>query len=993
MSLSTLFAAQPYDAAPLRAALPEFGFPDGGRAERLLQTLAKAPEDRAALTLIFDPLIENLSRAADPPRALLNFSNLCDAAPASLGSRAALFQKLADNPEGFRRLARLLGFSQALSDFVIRAPELLVTVLAGGEPLSRPRVRRLAHIAAQADGEDTKSRLNALRRFRQAQTLRIGLLDLDRDTWRDARDFALVVRQISDLAQVCVEVALEIVTGGNTRGFCVLMMGKGGARELNYSSDIDLIFLAEEREDAAEVGQILLRELGEPSVAGQLWRVDMRLRPDGGSGPLVTPLSYALSYYESFAAAWEWQALIKTRVVGGDARLGRRFRKFTRGITWAKRADDTHLHEVYEMKKRSEATNEGSDPENLKQGPGGIRDAEWVVQQLQMMLGPSHPRARAGDTLRALAVLEYLDALSPDEARRLREGYLWLRVAEHRLQLLNEQAVRVLPNKPEERAALARRLGCAWRDAAAIRFLEEEHARHRKDVRALCEKLFWTFQHDGHEDWEAKLPEAVTGNKDSLLRIQRLAHGTKSSPLPAPLSRQIRTVLPNALEGLERAANTERALVNFENLCEASGNRLSLLRSLDASPSLSNALFTILGGSQQMADMLIRYPELLDLTANRLWLERGRSFDEARAECRAYCLTFRDRKAALRRWRGREMLRIGLRDLLQDQSPHEITREIAMLANACLDLAVSEVRGKLWPDSESIGFAVIAMGKFGGLEMHYASDCDVIFAYSAATGAPNSGAVAAKFAEELIAFLGGRTEDGPGFDLDVRLRPYGASGTIASSLDSFREYFENEKTGIAVWERQALTRARFAAGDGGTGARAMALMRGAAFPTHWWPNWSDELRHIKVRVEKERATKGARSGQTFDVKLGPGGLADIEWTAQWLALKFGHQFPALHAANTRRQLFAAQEAGLLSESELETLDQTYTWLRCAELRLQIAREGAAGGVKKGTKDAAIWARAVFPGIPAEEAEARFEAEWNQHTAGSRTVFERIREII
>jgi glutamate-ammonia-ligase adenylyltransferase len=173
----------------------------------------------------------------------------------------------------------------------------------------------------------------------------------------------------------------------------------------------------------------------------------------------------------------------------------------------------------------------------------------------------------------------------------------------------------------------------------------------------------------------------------------------------------------------------------------------------------------------------------------------------------------------------------------------------------------------------------------------------------------------------------------------------------------------------------------------------MALMRGAAFPTHWWGTWSDELRRIKERVEKERASWGARTGRSFDVKLGPGGLSDIEWTAQWLALKFGHQYPALQAANTRRQLFAAGEAGLLTAEELETLEQTYTWLRRAELRLQIAHEGGAASVKKGSKDATIWARAVFPGLPANEAEARFEAEWNQHTSGSRRIFERIRDEV
>ncbi len=967
------------------AALAELGFADAARAAKLALSLAETEAEKAAFAPLGEDLLQKLARSADPMRALLNFSNLRDALP----DKVAFFEKLAAQKGGLRRLARLLGWSQALADFVIGAPELLTTVLGGGEAISRPALRRLARIAASS-GENPKEKLDALRRFRHAQTLRIGLLDLDGASWRDAGDFGLVTRQISDLAQVVVEAVLKIVADGKTDGFCVLMLGKGGARELNYSSDIDLVFLSDGRGDAAEIGTRLLRELGEITAAGRLFRVDMRLRPDGGAGPLVTAFSYALSYYESYAAAWEWQALIKTRSVAGDADLGRRFRKFTRAVTWARRADDAHLREVFELKKRSEATPEGLDLQNVKQGPGGIRDAEWVVQQLQMMVGPTHPRARASATLRALDRLDELDALSPDEARQLREGYLWLRACEHRLQLLNEQAIRVLPKDQGEQAALARRLGSTLSGGAAARWLAEEHARHRREIRGLCERIFWQFS-DEEGDWEAALPPAAAGNLLIKARLERLAHGTQTRPLPAPLSRQIRAVLPGALGGLARAANPERALANFENLCEASGNRLSLLRSLDGSPGLSDAIFTILGGAQSLAETLIRFPQLLDLTANRGLLDEARDWEAARAECRAYCLAFRDRKAALRRWRGREMLRIGLRDLITEVSPHEITREIALLAGACLDLAVGEVANALRPASDHVAFAVLALGKFGGLEMHYASDCDVLFTYATPQPSPVQSALALRWAEELIAFLGERTEDGPGFSLDARLRPHGSSGALASPVEAYRDYFERDGSGFAVWERQALTRARFAAGDGAAGARLITLARHAAFPEPWKSGWSDELRRVKKRVETERTAKGAAAGAVFEVKLGPGGLADIEWCGQWLALKHGAKFPALQTPNTRGQLEAAKAAGLVSASEFEALEAAYTWLRRAELRLQIAREGGATAVKRGSEDLKLWARAIFPGLDGGEAVARFEDEWRHHTGAARGVFERVRD--
>ena len=343
----------------------------------------------------------------------------------------------------------------------------------------------------------------------------------------------------------------------------------------------------------------------------------------------------------------------------------------------------------------------------------------------------------------------------------------------------------------------------------------------------------------------------------------------------------------------------------FESLCEASGNRLSLLRALDGAPRLNDAIWTILGGSQFLAATLTRFPELLDLTANRELLQHPRARDEARAACRSYCLAFRDRKAALRRWRARELLRIGLRDLVLEVSPLEITTEISHLAGACLELGHDEIRQALRPRSDGVAFCVLGMGKLGGVEMHYASDCDAIFVYQSSEGAGGEvaggevagGEVARAWAESLTRFVGERTADGPGWEVDARLRPHGASGVLASSPDALREYFEHpQQSGFAVWERQALTRARIVAGDVRTGARAMALVRNVAFPRDWEANWSDQLRHIKDRVERERALKSA-----FDVKLGLGALSDIEWSAQWLAMKWGFRFPGLQTPGTLRQ--------------------------------------------------------------------------------------------
>ncbi|MBV9469840.1 MAG: hypothetical protein JOZ57_11410, partial [Abitibacteriaceae bacterium] len=554
--ISALLQAEPINTELIHTALERLGLGEWTtinrkqvfsttRAAKLIEGLAKEPADREALLRVLDDLLQDLAEAAAPLRALVNFARLVDV----VGNRTTFFSDLQKHPAMRGRLCRLLSFSQALADVLIRQPELLALMRTAPQSLSRNALRRRAHTALQ-DHATPQAQLEQLRRFRRRETLRIGLLDMQSQTWRDVEDFEAVVHQISDLAQVCVEQTLAILaqetannsqdSNGSNRSnlpFVVMAMGKLGARELNYSSDIDLVFIHDgDEETMQKLGQRLLVELTASTAQGVLYRVDMRLRPEGKSGPLVTSLDYALSYYESYAAAWEWQALIKARVVAGDAHLGRRFRKFTRGVTWAKRADDAHLREILDMKRRSETTAEGSDATNVKQGPGGIRDAEWTVQQLQMMVGPEHPRVRAHDTLRAVEALEGFGALSFEEANRLRDGYLFLRVVEHRLQLLDERAVRTLPKDDAERIALARRTGCPWRGKAALRWLEEEHTRHRADIRALCERMFWGWQDTAEGERGRGGEEEKEGGGTDAREVSDYASGSHSPSPLLPLS-------------------------------------------------------------------------------------------------------------------------------------------------------------------------------------------------------------------------------------------------------------------------------------------------------------------------------------------------------------------------------------------------------------------------------------------------------------------------
>ncbi|MEO6907990.1 MAG: putative nucleotidyltransferase substrate binding domain-containing protein [Abditibacteriaceae bacterium] len=961
------------------------------RAEKLLRSLASDDADTKVLLSCIDELIHDLSHSVDPMRALLNLSRLSDA----VEDRSTFLSLLSTNEKIRKRICHLLAFSQAVAETLLREPAFISQLEEDIVPPSRAHLRKWIQQIVDplflGNIEDIVSAnekvFDRIRHFRHQETARIAVFDMELSTWRNEKDFTQVVHWISDLASVCVQEVWRVLSDSKPLPFTVLAMGKLGARELNYSSDIDLIFLSDaESEQSIELdklGQQLIKVLSDGDA---IWRVDMQLRPEGKSGALVTNLNYALSYYESFAAPWEWQAQIKARAIAGDARIARRFLRFMRGVIWARRQGDAHLRDMIEMKRRSEALHEKENERNIKSGSGGIRDAEWVIQQLQMMVGSEHPQARRPATLQAMKQLQNLEVLTVDEARVLREGYLFLRVVEHRLQILDEQAVRLLPETNAALAALARRMGSHLRGGAAARWLLEEHAQIRHQVRELCEHLFWGWHGSEFSTTEdLSLDKFYDLTSDAPTRLQRMSEGSTSAPFPAPLARQIKVAMSPVLDQLDNAADTTRALINLERLCDASGNRLSLLRSLGGTASLGRAVCTILGGSDALSDTLIRFPELLDMAAQRGMFAEGVTRESARADCRSYCLNFRDHRAAVRRWMAREMLRVGLRDLVLETPPLQICAEISHLTGAAIEFATVEIQQELLPRSQQMAFTVIGMGKFGGAEMHYSSDADVVFAHEIFAPVGDAGGLANQWASGVMRYLDELTPEGRVIELDPRLRPEGRSGMLAPTLETYFYYLENS---TEIWERQALTRARPAAGNREVAAKLMAAIREVVFPKQWHSHWSDELRHIKSRMESERAVSGK---STFDVKLGAGGISDVEWCAQWIAMKYGHAYPQLQTPSTWDQLLGAAEAKVLSQEQVHALCEAYQFLRRAELRRQIVHRRSENVVKKDSRDFIVWARSMFPDEPEDVACEKFEECWTRYTVAVRSIFEIVRE--
>ncbi len=405
------------------------------------------------------------------------------------------------------------------------------------------------------------------------------------------------------------------------------------------------------------------------------------------------------------------------------------------------------------------------------------------------------------------------------------------------------------------------------------------------------------------------------------------------------------------------------------------------MQSLESDSQWGEAVWTVLGGSQTLGHTLVQNPQLLDVGSKGAWLEHPRTPEGARAACRNFCFAQEDRRDALRLWRERELLRIALRDLVLNAPSPETTQEIALLAGACLDLAWDETQARAQSDAN----AVLALGEFGGQEMHFSSALDLAFVCD--TPSPTHVASAAQFAQQLTTYLGGET-DNASWNVITSLR---RRESLVFTTKTLGDHLTNPRSGLGVSGRQALTRARFAAGDSLLGARALTSIRGAAHPPGWDFDWNDELLQLKERAERQRAQKN--SGDTFDVKFAPGALGDIEWAASWMALKHGHNAPGLQVPNTRAQLLAARGANLLAGVESNALIGAYDWFRRAQLRLQIARDGELSSVKRDSSDFTIWARAVLPTQPASDAPVVFEETWRAHAQNVRMIFERVRDML
>jgi glutamate-ammonia-ligase adenylyltransferase len=852
---------------------------------------------------------------------------------------------------GFRnRLVTVLGTSEALGGFLARHPELVDELadpaLDGPvEPASQTRAGLLTAVDADPDhpapmaGLEPAAAADALRVDYRRRLLRVAARDLTQ-RWSVGRSGAA----LADLAAGTLDAALAVARRavGDVSDRCrlaVIAMGKAGGRELNYVSDVDVVFVHEPADgvddDAAfraanQLASQLMRICSTPTAEGSIWEVDAGLRPEGRSGPLVRTLASHLAYYEKWAKTWEFQALLKVRPVAGDPELGRAYADAVDPLVWQASERDGFVAEVQAMRRRVvDHLSADEVDRQLKLGPGGLRDVEFAVQLLQLVHG------RADETLRSPTTLDALEALTRggyvgrDDGAALAAAYRFLRSLEHRIQLHRLRRTHTVPVDDDDLRRLARGLGFLGDPVAE---LTKEWRRQAREVRRLHEKLFYrpllSTVAAIPEDGLRLTPEAAKARlvalgyadpRGALGHIEALTSGVARR---AAIQRQL---LPAMLAWFAEGPDPDAGLLAFRRVSETLGSTHWYLRQLRDEGEAAEQLARVLGASRYAAGLIQNAPDVVAMLGHDDELT-PRSRERLLTEMTAAARRYPDSGAAIhavRAMRRRELCRIAIADVLG-----RLTVEAA--GAALTDVTVATLSGALAAATAAVEsdlgralptrMALVTMGRLGGREMGYGSDADVMFVHVPHDGEPERAATDAAHAvaQEMRRMLAEPGDDPP-LEVDADLRPEGKQGPLVRSLASYASYYDRWSH---VWEAQALLRADPVVGDPELCRRFAALVDPIRWPADGLTEADvTEIRRLKARVDAERLPRGA--DPTLHLKLGRGGLADIEWTIQLLQMRHAHDVEELRTTHTMSALAGAKEAGLVGPEDADVLAEAW----------------------------------------------------------------------
>jgi len=929
------------DSAASRFSLLGLGFQDLDRTRSQLTELGEAAR----------PLLAILGRTADPDAALDGLVRLVGTVEGK-----GLLTCLVDDEGTAMRVLGVLGASTELSDHLVKHPEQWRELADPELGSTRPaafavRAELLGVVGADptdptptASVQDAEA-LDALRVEYRRILLRLASRDLTHHVGVDD-----AAAELSDLAAGTLEAALAVARqrvgehAGSAR-LAVIAMGKCGGHELNYVSDVDVIFAFEPVGDAAEsvatraatqLASHLVQVCGEYTAEGTIWPVDAALRPEGRAGPLVRTLASHRGYYERWAKTWEFQALLKARAVAGDLALGREFVKMVAPMVWSVAQRDGFVVDVQAMRRRVVEHLPARDAQRqLKLGSGGLRDVEFAVQLLQLVHGGADERLRTPTTLSALSELTAGGYVGREDGDAMHEAYCFLRTLEHRIQLYRLRRTQVVPEEEEALRRLGRSMGYL---KDPVRSFERDWAHHRREARRLHEKLFYrplltaVARISGAEarltTQAAEVRLAALGYADPKAALRHLEALTAGVTRTATIQR---TLLPVFLEWFAEAPDPDAGLLGFRRISEALGRTPWYLRMLRDEGQVAERLARLLATSRYATDLLQREPHGVRLLGEAL---EPLTAEALTAEMVASARRQDDPEQAVRSIRAirrRELFRIATGELQGIVGVTDVGSGLSRLTDATLEATLDAVSRAVADQrrlaSSPTRIAIVAMGSYGGFELSYGSDADVMFVHEPVPGADpyTATSYAQAVANELRRLLGQPGSD-PALEVDAGLRPEGKQGPLVRTLDSYAAYYAKWSR---VWEFQALLRADAVVGDPGVRERFTALIDPLRYPTD---GISDadlrEVRRIKARVDTERLPRGA--DPHTHLKLGRGGLADVEWTVQALQLQYGGRHLGLRTARTVEALDAARAAGVLQPAD--AMELTTAWRLVSRVR-------------------------------------------------------------
>ncbi|MDN4161809.1 bifunctional [glutamine synthetase] adenylyltransferase/[glutamine synthetase]-adenylyl-L-tyrosine phosphorylase [Nocardioides abyssi] len=988
--------------ATSKGALLRLGFLDSEAAVEHLRALGPVAEE----------LLHLLARTADPDLALGRLVRLAEALDDGADGPGAMLEALADDEGTAMRLLSVLGASAALGDHLVRHPthwrELTDPTLGSTRPAAYAlRAELLASVGADPAAAEPVATLpdaealDALRVEYRRLLLRLAARDLAHALGVDD-----TAAELSDLAAGTLEAALAVARQrvgeqASLARLAVVAMGKCGGHELNYVSDVDVVFVHEPAEGADDHAALraatqlagnMMQVCSDHTGEGTIWPVDAALRPEGKAGPLTRTLASHRGYYERWAKTWEFQALLKARPVAGDKALGAAYVEMAAPLVWSAAEREGFVADTRAMRRRVvEHIPAREADRQLKLGSGGLRDVEFAVQLLQLVHGRGDESIRGTATLSALAQLTRGGYVGREDGEALHEAYAFLRTLEHRIQLFQLRRTHVVPDEEEAMRRLGRSVGYL-RDSAAA--LDKEWQHHRREVRRLHEKIFYR-----------PLLEAVAAIPGPGTRLSTEAAGERLAALGYLDAKAALRHLEALTTGVSRSANIQRALLpvmlqwfadgpdpdgglfGFRRISEALGDSPWYLKTLRDEGQVAERLAQVLSRSRYATSLLEREPQGVRMLGEDLTPLGAEALVEEMCASAGRQQDVEKAVRAVRSIRRRELFRIAAGDLVGLIPVDTVGAALSRLTDATLEATLHvvgrEVCRQRGLDEAPTRIAVVAMGRYGGFELSYGSDADVLFVHEPEPGADpqRASSYAQAVANELRRLLGLPGGDPP-LAVDADLRPEGKQGPLVRTIGSYAAYYAKWSK---VWEAQALLRADAVVGDLDLRRRFEELVDPLRFPEG---GISDddvlEVRRIKARVDRERLPRGA--DPQMHLKLGRGGLADVEWTVQLLQMRHAHEVDGLRTTRTMTALDAARDAGLVEPADAEVLQQTWRHVSRTRNAVTLVRGTPSDQLPRDARERA--AVASILGYPSGETEAMVN-DHLRHTRLATAVVDRV----